>query len=140
MSGLLADPPRLPPVWPPTRGEADVGALTEACGAARPAVGRHLAELRLGGLVTTRKEGRRVVYAVPDGHPKRLVPAGARLPQRRGRPGSDRRRPSFSGGADTAARPTANGGPERRRDGIGGRAAAEARLRRRTARSPPRRR
>ncbi|CAM5320243.1 transcriptional regulator [Streptomyces tanashiensis] len=71
--GLLSDPTRLHLVWLLTRGEADVTALTEACGAARPAVSQHLAKLRLGGLVTTRKDGRRVVYAMPDGHLKRLV-------------------------------------------------------------------
>ncbi|GAA1262504.1 hypothetical protein GCM10009646_58140 [Streptomyces aureus] len=55
------------------RGEADVTTLTETCGAARPAVSQHLAKLRLAGLVTARKEGRRVVYALPDGHLRRLV-------------------------------------------------------------------
>ncbi|MFE0700375.1 ArsR/SmtB family transcription factor [Streptomyces sp. NPDC058872] len=71
--GLLSDPTRLHLVWLLTRGESDVGALTEACGAARPAVSQHLAKLRLGGLVQSRKDGRRVVYAMPDGHLKRLV-------------------------------------------------------------------
>ncbi|MGW8765616.1 ArsR/SmtB family transcription factor [Streptomyces sp. NPDC055815] len=71
--GLLSDPTRLHLLWVLTRGEADVTALTEACGAARPAVSQHLAKLRLGGLVTSRKDGRRVVYAMPDGHLKRLV-------------------------------------------------------------------
>ncbi|WP_242427665.1 metalloregulator ArsR/SmtB family transcription factor [Streptomyces sp. Root431] len=70
---LLADPTRLHLLWLLTRGEADVSALTEACGAARPAVSQHLAKLRLGGLVRSRKDGRRVVYAMPDGHLKRLV-------------------------------------------------------------------
>ncbi|MFI6421881.1 ArsR/SmtB family transcription factor [Streptomyces sp. NPDC050842] len=70
---LLADPTRLHLLWLLTRGEADVSALTEACGAARPAVSQHLAKLRLGGLVQSRKDGRRVVYAMPDGHLKRLV-------------------------------------------------------------------
>ncbi|MEU7515275.1 MULTISPECIES: metalloregulator ArsR/SmtB family transcription factor [unclassified Streptomyces] len=70
---LLADPTRLHLMWLLTRGEADVTALTEACGAARPAVSQHLAKLRLGGLVRSRKDGRRVVYAMPDGHLKRLV-------------------------------------------------------------------
>ncbi|KOG34129.1 metalloregulator ArsR/SmtB family transcription factor [Streptomyces wedmorensis] len=70
---LLSDPTRLHLVWLLTRGEADVTALTEACGAARPAVSQHLAKLRLGGLVQSRKDGRRVVYAMPDGHLKRLV-------------------------------------------------------------------
>ncbi|MEU4076412.1 ArsR/SmtB family transcription factor [Streptomyces venezuelae] len=71
--GLLSDPTRLHLVWLLTRGEADVSALTEACGAARPAVSQHLAKLRLAGLVQSRKDGRRVVYAMPDGHLKRLV-------------------------------------------------------------------
>ncbi|MEU2508185.1 metalloregulator ArsR/SmtB family transcription factor [Streptomyces sp. NPDC007863] len=71
--GLLSDPTRLQLLWVLTRGEADVTALTEACGAARPAVSQHLAKLRLGGLVQARKDGRRVVYALPDGHLKRLV-------------------------------------------------------------------
>lgn len=70
---LLADPTRLQLVWLLTKGEADVTALTEACGAARPAVSQHLAKLRIGGLVQSRKDGRRVVYAMPDGHLKRLV-------------------------------------------------------------------
>ncbi|CAM5383901.1 ArsR/SmtB family transcription factor [Streptomyces narbonensis] len=70
---LLSDPTRLHLLWLLTHGEADVTALTEACGAARPAVSQHLAKLRLGGLVQSRKDGRRVVYAMPDGHLKRLV-------------------------------------------------------------------
>ncbi|MEU6929768.1 metalloregulator ArsR/SmtB family transcription factor [Streptomyces sp. NPDC046385] len=70
---LLADPTRLQLVWLLTKGEADVSALTEACGASRPAVSQHLAKLRLGGLVQSRRDGRRVVYAMPDGHLKRLV-------------------------------------------------------------------
>jgi len=54
-------------------GEADVTTLTEACGAARPAVSQHLARLRLAGLVNTRKDGRRVIYTLRDGHLRRLV-------------------------------------------------------------------
>ncbi|MEU2233336.1 ArsR/SmtB family transcription factor [Streptomyces vietnamensis] len=70
---LLADATRLHLVWLLARGESDVTALAEAVGAARPAVSQHLAKLRLGGLVESRKEGRRVVYSLPDGHLKRLV-------------------------------------------------------------------
>lgn len=70
---LLADPTRLHLVWLLTRGESDVTALAETCGAARPAVSQHLAKLRLGGLVQSRKDGRRVVYTLPDGHMRRLV-------------------------------------------------------------------
>ncbi|MFJ6479209.1 MULTISPECIES: ArsR/SmtB family transcription factor [unclassified Streptomyces] len=70
---LLADRTRLALMARLGRGEADVTTLTEACGAARPSVSQHLAKLRLAGLVTTRKDGRRVVYALGHGHLRRLV-------------------------------------------------------------------
>ncbi|MER7757020.1 metalloregulator ArsR/SmtB family transcription factor [Kitasatospora sp. NPDC097643] len=70
---LLADPTRLHLLWQLTQGEADVTALASACGAARPAVSQHLAKLRLAGLVDTRRDGRHVVYALRDGHLRRLV-------------------------------------------------------------------
>ncbi|MFC5633543.1 ArsR/SmtB family transcription factor [Streptomyces bullii] len=70
---LLGDRTRLALLHALTRGEADVTTLTQACGAARPAVSQHLARLRLAGLVTTRKDGRRVIYALRDGHLRRLV-------------------------------------------------------------------
>ncbi|MFE2580432.1 ArsR/SmtB family transcription factor [Streptomyces sp. NPDC059378] len=70
---LLGDRTRLALLHALAAGEADVTTLTEACGAARPAVSQHLARLRLAGLVSTRKEGRRVVYALRDGHLRRLL-------------------------------------------------------------------
>lgn len=70
---LLADRTRLALLDELGRGEADVTTLTEACGAARPSVSQHLAKLRLAGLVTTRKDGRRVVYSLRHGHLRRLV-------------------------------------------------------------------
>lgn len=70
---LLGDRTRLALLHALNSGEADVGTLTEVCGAARPAVSQHLARLRLAGLVTTRKEGRRVIYALRDGHLRRVV-------------------------------------------------------------------
>ncbi|KUM92498.1 ArsR family transcriptional regulator [Streptomyces cellostaticus] len=70
---LLGDRTRLTLLHALTAGEADVTTLTGACGAARPAVSQHLARLRLAGLVNTRKEGRRVVYSLRDGHLRRLV-------------------------------------------------------------------
>jgi len=36
-------------------------------------VSQHLAKLRLGGLVQTRRVGRSVIYRVDDGHLTRLV-------------------------------------------------------------------
>jgi DNA-binding transcriptional ArsR family regulator len=71
--GLLADRTRLVLLHTLGKGEADVTTLTTACGAARPAVSQHLAKLRLAGLVDARKDGRRVVYALTDGHLARLV-------------------------------------------------------------------
>lgn len=70
---LLGDRTRLTLLHALTADEADVTTLTRACGAARPAVSQHLARLRLAGLVGTRKEGRRVVYSLGDGHVRRLV-------------------------------------------------------------------
>ncbi|MGV9245025.1 ArsR/SmtB family transcription factor [Streptomyces sp. NPDC003710] len=70
---LLGDRTRLALLHALTEGEADVSTLTQACGAARPAVSQHLARLRLAGLVDTRKEGRRVIYALRDGHLRRVV-------------------------------------------------------------------
>jgi DNA-binding transcriptional ArsR family regulator len=71
--GLLADRTRLALLQRLAQGEADVTTLTRACGAARPAVSQHLARLRLAGLVTARKQGRRVIYALGHGHLRRLV-------------------------------------------------------------------
>jgi DNA-binding transcriptional ArsR family regulator len=70
---LLADPTRLHLLWVLAEGEADVTALAERSGAARPAVSQHLAKLRLAGLVQPRREGRRAVYSLTDGHLRRLV-------------------------------------------------------------------
>jgi DNA-binding transcriptional ArsR family regulator len=70
---LLADRTRLALLRRLGEGEADVTTLTECCAAPRTSVSQHLARLRLAGLVTTRKEGRRVVYALRHGHLRRLV-------------------------------------------------------------------
>ncbi|MFC7529673.1 ArsR/SmtB family transcription factor [Actinoplanes sp. GCM10030250] len=70
---MLADATRLRLMAVLLRGEQDVTALTEAVGAARPAISQHLGKLRLAGLVTTRRDGRRAVYSVADEHVARLV-------------------------------------------------------------------
>ncbi|MFB6892448.1 ArsR/SmtB family transcription factor [Kitasatospora sp. NPDC056327] len=70
---LLADRTRLALLQRLSEGEADVTTLTESAGAARPSVSQHLGKLRLAGLVSTRKDGRRVVYALRHGHLRRLV-------------------------------------------------------------------
>ncbi|MFF4536503.1 ArsR/SmtB family transcription factor [Streptomyces aureus] len=80
---LLGDRTRLALLHALTGGESDVTTLTEACGAARPAVSQHLARLRLAGLVNTRKEGRRVVYSLGDGHLRRVVDEALNLADHR---------------------------------------------------------
>jgi|SRR5215213_6706794 DNA-binding transcriptional ArsR family regulator len=70
---MLADPTRLRLMTCLTDGEQDVTTLTAAVGAARPAVSQHLAKLRLAGLVTMRRDGRRALYAINGAHVHRLV-------------------------------------------------------------------
>ncbi|MDO3647833.1 ArsR/SmtB family transcription factor [Nocardia mangyaensis] len=76
---MLADATRLHILFILADGEADVSALTEACGASRTAVSQHLAKLRFTGMVETRREGRRIVYRIRDGHLARLVREGLNL-------------------------------------------------------------
>lgn len=70
---MLADPTRLRLLWLLSDGEHDVGTLATAVGAARPAVSQHLGKLLLAGLVSSRREGRRVLYHARGGHVRRLV-------------------------------------------------------------------
>jgi DNA-binding transcriptional ArsR family regulator len=70
---LLGDPTRLRLMWVLGDTERDVTSLTEAVGAARPAVSQHLAKLRLAGLVDTRKVGQRVLYRARDSHVRNLI-------------------------------------------------------------------
>lgn len=70
---MLADPTRLRIMWLLCAGERDVTDLATAVDAARPAVSQHLAKLRLAGLVTTRRDGRRAVYRVRGAHLRRLL-------------------------------------------------------------------
>jgi DNA-binding transcriptional ArsR family regulator len=70
---MLADSTRLRLMADLVNGERDVTTLTAAVGAARPAVSQHLAKLRLAGLVTVHRDGRRAVYTLAGGHVRRLV-------------------------------------------------------------------
>jgi len=73
MLRLVADPTRLRLLWLLGQHELDVSSLTARAGVARPAVSQHLARLRLGGLVTVRRDGRRMVYRARGGHVRSLV-------------------------------------------------------------------
>jgi DNA-binding transcriptional ArsR family regulator len=70
---MLSDPTRLRLLWLLCGGEHDVTGLAAALGAARPAVSQHLAKLRLTGLVSMRRDGRRALYSARGGHVRRLL-------------------------------------------------------------------
>jgi DNA-binding transcriptional ArsR family regulator len=70
---MLADPTRLRLMSLLRDGEYDVTALVGAVGTARPAVSQHLGKLRLAGLVSVRRDGRRSLYRAKGGHVRRLV-------------------------------------------------------------------
>jgi DNA-binding transcriptional ArsR family regulator len=70
---LLADRTRLHLIWALLHGEHAVGDLADHVGVAATAVSQHLAKLRLAGLVTTRRDGNRIFYAIADEHVRRLV-------------------------------------------------------------------
>lgn len=70
---LLADPTRLRILWALLHGEHPVGELAEHLGANSSAVSQHLAKLRLGRLVTTRRQGTHIYYLADNPHLRRLV-------------------------------------------------------------------
>lgn len=71
--GMLAATTRLHIVWLLARSEQDVTALAEQTGGTVAAVSQHLAKLKLAGLVSSRREGRRQVYFVDDPHVVAIV-------------------------------------------------------------------
>ncbi len=70
---MLATPTRLHLVWLLAQRDQDVGSLAEQVGVPIAAVSQHLAKLRLTGLVSAHRHGRRQVYSVDDPHVVVLV-------------------------------------------------------------------
>jgi len=70
---MLADPTRLRILWALFAGEQSVGRLAELVGASPSVVSQHLAKLRLGRVVTTRREGNRIFYAAENIHIRQLA-------------------------------------------------------------------
>jgi len=70
---MLADPGRMRMLWLLSGTEYDVAGLAAAVNIARPAVSQHLAKLKLAGLVSARRDGRRVWYSARGGHVRRLL-------------------------------------------------------------------
>src|SRR6266508_1251786 len=70
---LLSAPVRLHLVSLAAQGEYDVGTLAERVGVSIATASQHLAKLRLAGIITARREGRRHIYTVDDPHVLTLV-------------------------------------------------------------------
>lgn len=70
---MLGDPTRLNILWALMQGETSVSCLADLAGTSPTAVSQHLSKLRLAGLVTNRREGTFVFYALADDHIGRLV-------------------------------------------------------------------
>jgi DNA-binding transcriptional ArsR family regulator len=65
---MLSTPIRLHLMWLLVHGEHDVGWLAEQVGTTVAAVSQQLGKLRLAGLVSARREGRRQIYTADDPH------------------------------------------------------------------------
>ena len=70
---MLADPTRLNILWALMQGETSVACLAELAGTSPTAVSQHLSKLRLAGLVTNRREGAFIYYALADHHIGEMV-------------------------------------------------------------------
>jgi len=70
---LLGDPTRVALLWALVEQNLDVGTLAETVGVGANATSQHLARLRLAGLVTAHRDGRRAVYALRGGHVRALL-------------------------------------------------------------------
>ncbi|AXV08224.1 transcriptional regulator, ArsR family [Euzebya pacifica] len=70
---LVADGVRFRILWALLEGERSVSDLAETVQSPPSTVSRHLSKLRLGQLVTHRREGTSVFYSLADGHLGSLV-------------------------------------------------------------------
>lgn len=70
---MLAAPARIHLLWLLARDSYDVGTLAAMIGATTAATSQHLAKLRLAGLVSARRVGKRQMYVVDDPHVVSLI-------------------------------------------------------------------
>jgi DNA-binding transcriptional ArsR family regulator len=70
---LLSAPVRLHLVALAAEGEYDVGTLSERAGVSIATASQHLTKLRLAGIISAHREGRRQIYVVDDPHVLTLV-------------------------------------------------------------------
>src|ERR1700733_13883091 len=70
---LLSNAARLHVLWLAAQDSHDVTALAERTGLGVATMSQHLAKLRLAGLISARRDGRRHIYTVDDPHVLTLV-------------------------------------------------------------------
>ncbi len=70
---LLSDPTRVRLLWAMRGGECSVNVLAAAVDKRPTGVSQHLAKLRMGRLVSTRRGGQQVFYRVENSHVAQLV-------------------------------------------------------------------
>jgi DNA-binding transcriptional ArsR family regulator len=70
---LLSTPVRLHLAWLAAQGEYDVGTLAGRAGVSIATASQHLSKLRLAGVITAHRTGRRQIYTVDDPHVLTLI-------------------------------------------------------------------
>lgn len=70
---LLGNATRLHVVWLAAQGLHDVSALAKRVGVGTATMSQHLSKLRLAGVISVRREGRRHIYTVDDPHVLAMV-------------------------------------------------------------------
>ncbi len=71
--GVLSDPTRIKIIHSLSQAELCVGELAEVVGVSDSAVSHQLRILRNLGLVSYRREGKKVLYSLSDEHLKRIL-------------------------------------------------------------------
>src|ERR1700744_643532 len=71
---LLSNSARLHVLWLAAQDSHDVTALAERTGLGVATMSQHLTKLRLAGLISARREGRRHIYTVDAPRVRRLAP------------------------------------------------------------------
>ena len=70
---MMAEATRIQILWLLTDQEMSVNDLAATIGKPGPSVSQHLAKLRMGRLVRTRKEGTQVFYRLENDHVRQLI-------------------------------------------------------------------
>ncbi|MDG4664972.1 metalloregulator ArsR/SmtB family transcription factor [Mycobacterium sp. 236(2023)] len=70
---LLSDSTRVQILWALADGERSVNDLADIVAKPAPSVSQHLAKLRMGRLVRTRRSGTQVFYRLENNHVRQLV-------------------------------------------------------------------